>query len=388
MIIQSSSSLKDLCVRIEENGYFGVDTEFIPESSYYPRLGIIQVATGNYCAVIDPKCTKDLEPFCALLSNASILTAVHAGAQDLQILARLSGTVPANIFDCQVAAALLGYGMSISYAKLVDSLLGIRLNKQETLTDWTVERLTPAQIEYALEDVRHLPTLAERLKEKLLRLDRMDWFREEVKGLEEETTYQEIDSREYFWKVKGLSGLSRRRLAVLRELAAWRENTSRTRDVPRGQMVRDPILIALAIRCPEKIQELRNIRLIHSSTARKYGDDILKAIRRGITTPQKDWPEPPARVENRLDETGVTDILQAVLRSKAKDLRIAPQLLATRADLITLVRHRTGETDVPCRLLSGWRKTAVAKDLDQVLSGQVSVSIKESGRGVDIIPIK
>ena len=376
MYIQTEPALRELCDGIRDEGRFGLDTEFISEDTYYPRLGIIQASIEKRSAIIDPRSIEDLGPFLELLSDPKIETIFHAGEQDMHILQRISGKAPRNILDCQVAAAMLGHGGSISYARLVERLMDVRLGKGETLTDWTKPKLSEAQIKYALEDVRYLLPVWAKLRSELESRGRLEWLREEMQWLETKETYRLREPRLAYLNVKGHGGLRRRQLAVLRELADWREVKARTLDVPRGRILRDPAMVTLAVRSPTNTGALRSIRLMRHDTIKKYGQEIVGAARKGLEVPKGEWPEPPPRGDEPVDDTGVLDLLQAVLRSRASGLRIAPTLIATRADLVALIRRQR------CSLSGGWRKSLVAEDLQRVLDGKTRVGVDDSGRNV------
>lgn len=373
-MVEKDQDLVALCERLHRARTFALDTEFVRERTFYIRLGIIQVSAEGIEAVVDPRALGSLDPLFALVSDPSVEKIVHAGEQDFAVLYEAGSIVPKNVFDTQIAAALVGYGDQISYARLVAKVTGILLDKLETLTDWTARPLTQAQIDYSLEDVRYLPEVRRHLGERLLALGRSGWEREECARLESEETYRPAPPREYYLRLK-TNGLNSVGLGVLREVAAWREETARSRDIPRGWVLRDQNLIEIARRKPQSMKSLRQIRSLKPQQIAKDGEAILKAVRAGEQEPIREAPpeRPRLKMPDRVEST--SRLLEAWLYARATEAQIAPSMLATRADLkILAAAHYHSQTpDLP--LLQGWRRELVGQDLLDLLDGKKALKL-------------
>ncbi|TLY23444.1 MAG: ribonuclease D [Nitrospirae bacterium] len=371
--IRDETGLIALCERLRERDRLAVDTEFMGEDSFHPRLEIIQVATGDAIAIIDYQSVSNLAPFFALLDDARILKVFHAGRQDLEIFSVLSGSVPTPVFDTQVAAAMVGYGTQIGYAQLVRQVLRVALEKSETFTNWAQRPLTPEQIAYALEDVRYLLALHDHLVRRLKALGRLEWAEEEFRRLQSLADHEARDPRLRYQRIKGWEGLGPRVRGVLREVAAWREHEAKRRDRPRGRILRDEILVEIARRAPTTIEALGQMRGIHPSHVEKYGEALVAAVKQGLAV--HDHELPPVEKRKRIDpETaGLADLLGTALKVRAVEASISPQLLATSADLelFALERGRGAAEKLP--ILQGWRRQMAGEHLLKVLEGRLTV---------------
>jgi len=380
MIVTSARELEDVCGKLRSAGSFGVDTEFVRERTYYIRLGILQVACPGLEAVLDPHVLESLEPFFELICDATVQKVVHAGVQDFSVLFDRIGEAPRGVFDTQIAAALVGYGEQLSYAKLVQKVTGVKLSKLETLTDWTARPLSRAQVTYALEDVRHLPTLRDHLAKRLTNMGRMEWAREEFQYLEDPATYSATEPDVIFTRIRPAS-MDGHHLAVLRELVAWREGEAQSRDIPRGWVLKDQALVELARRAPTSVDELRQIRFVKSHEVERSGTAILESVRRGLESP---WTEnasrgPSARVRSRAKP--IVRLLDAWLQARAAEAKIAPSLVTTKEQLKNLVEGHLKGKVAPLPILSGWRRELVGRDLMDILNGTRHIYVdSETGR--------
>ena len=249
MVITEPKPFAELCERLRAAGSFALDMEFQRERTYWPNLQLLQVGIPGEAAAVDPLAIEDLSPLYTLIADPSLVKIVHAGRQDAEIFYNATETPPRNMYDTQVAAALVGLGEQVGYAALVQKLVGVRIKKTERITDWGRRPLRPAQVEYALNDVIHLHEIKEKLDEDLAKLGRVDWLAEELSFYEQESQYR-ADPRQLFRKVSGWRGLNRRGLGILRELAAWRESEAQRRDIPRQRVVPDDVLVEVAMRRP------------------------------------------------------------------------------------------------------------------------------------------
>lgn len=384
--VDSAERLEDICDHLAGVERFGLDTEFVGERTYVPQLELIQVATPTRCALIDCQAVTDLRPFFAVVCNPAIEKVLHAGQQDLEIFFTLHGKVPTPVFDVQVAAALAGLGAQCGYAQVTDRLLGVTIEKTETLTDWSHRPLTQAQLEYASDDVRYLLPVYEELKRRLTQLGRWQWLQEEFLSLEQSIRSEPIVPARAYLRVRGRGSLRGRGLVVLRELAAWREDTARERDKPRGSIIRDEALVEIARKAPTSVAALRGLRAVRSRELDRNVDDVVARIVYALSLPREQWPEAPPS-PGPAPSTGVVELLQAVVRARAEDAQIAPSLLATNADLQELTqRHVTGGAqDLP--IMQGWRRRIAGDDLCALLDGRVAVRIDATHGRIQLRPV-
>jgi len=372
--VDSAASLRAVCEHLAGVERFALDTEFVGERTYVPALELIQAATPTHTALIDCRAVPSLEPFFAVLADRGIEKILHAGQQDLELFANLTGAAPAPIIDTQVAAAMSGYGAQVGYAQLVERCIGVSVEKSETLTDWTRRPLTKAQLAYAVDDVRHLLPVYEALRAKLIGLQRWEWVREECRRLERSVRSAPVAPREAWQRVRGRGTLRAKGLVVLRELAAWREEFASTRNKPRNAVARDEVLVEIARKAPTTLEGLRGLRAVRSRELERDAADVLARIARALETPREEWPQ-PAPAHGSAPSTGVVELLQAVLRLRAEAAGIAPSLLATHADLHVLVQRHASKDFHDLPIMQGWRKTIAGSDLLALLEGRASVAL-------------
>lgn len=382
MLITTEDQLTRICGRIREIGTFGLDTEFVQERTYYPRLGIVQVAVDGVEAVLDPGAIGTLDPLLELVADPEIEKIVHAGRNDFEIFYQRSGRAPRNVFDVQVAAAFAGYGHQVSYANLVRRVTGVQLSKLETLTDWTRRPLTEAQLEYALHDVRHLRAVREHLCELLGKLGREAWAREECRFLSDEETYQAPVPEQMYLRLK-TGGMTPRVLSVLRELAAWREVEAMRRDVPRGQVLRDELIVEMARRPPASKAAFANYRFLNPRVVERDGASILAAVKRGLDGPYPPVAKAPSRDASEPKIAPLCRLLEAWLRTRAMQAKVAPEMLATRTELEELCHESLAGREARLPILEGWRRELAGEDLLGILNGQIGLKV-DSATG-DII---
>lgn len=373
MYVNTPEKLAALCQRLRGVERFALDTEFVSERSYRPTLEIIQVAAPGVEAIIDYRAVRELDCFFDLLADPAIEKVLHAGIQDLEIFYRLSGRMSSPIFDTQVAAAMLGYGAQPGYSSLVEKLVGARVDKSETLSDWSRRPLTAGQREYALEDVRHLLPMRERLAQQLEEKGRLTWAMDEFERMAAPASFERPAPEQSWQRVKGASSLRPRQLAVLRELAAWREEEADRRDRPRGSVLRDDLLVAIARRVPTTLDELRGLRGLYSREIERYGEAILAAVRRGKQVPRQRLPEFPSSPALSGQEAALLELLQGLLRARADEADLAPALIANNGDLQALVLTRGQGYGQTLPLLQGWRRTIVGADLLRIVQGQADL---------------
>jgi ribonuclease D len=368
-------------------GRIGLDTEFMRERTYRARLCLVQVATPEDVYLIDPLSGVDLAPIMKLVADSGVEVVVHAGRQDLELLYERFGVVPSNVFDVQLAAGFAGRGASLPYGGIVKTILGVTLVKGEAYSDWCRRPLTQEQITYAGDDVRYLLDIADRLKDRLTSLGRLEWALEELEVLQEEDTYL-IDPGEAWRRISGRGSLTGRQTAILKEVARWREKTAAQRDLPRNWIIKDPTLIEIARRAPTTRTALKSIRGINAKEADRSGGQILEAVRRGRETPAVPAPpSPPREVQARTRM--LSSLADAVVRSRCERAEISMEVVTTRAELeAVLTQVFSGRLDESGhRLLRGWRRELAGDALLALIRGTVALKVVDRPPYVEETPL-
>ena len=376
--ITNSAALETLCKQLRSSPRLALDTEFVGEDSFIPKLELIQVATSEIAAVIDFPAVQtngSLAPFWELICDPKVEKVVHAGRQDLDLFALHAGEIPKPFFDTQIAAAMLGFGAQVAYANLVQRIHGTKLAKAHTFTNWSARPLSTEQIAYAAEDVQFLLPIHTHLQKRLHALGRSEWVREEFSRLETVVGEKSKEPLDRYQRIRGWDSLKPKQATVLRDLAAWRETEARRRNVPRGRVLRDEVLLQLARHPPKSVDELRGLRGLHSAEIDRNGDQLIATITASLALPPSAWPEIPRERRPEPESIGLVELLQAVLKARATEAKIAPTLLATSSDLQALVEAMEKKRTVDLPLLRGWRKQLVGELLTQILEGTVTVSV-------------
>lgn len=341
----------------------GLDTEFVRERTFFPRLGLIQVADGAAVYLLDPLAVHDLAPLRAVCAAAGTLKVLHSASEDVEVFHRAVGAVPSPLFDTQVAAGLAGIGASLGYQRLVALLLEVDLPKGETRTDWLARPLSAAQLAYAAEDVAHLLPLYAILRRQLEEQGRLAWALEDS-AAQLDTTRFDADPQRAYRRLRGSGRFNRRQLGVLRALAAWRDGEARRRDLPRGFVLRDDALLQLALRQPATEEELRLAAGAEAPQALRHAATLLALIDGALhedsaSLPPEAWRPPNPEAARQLDRR-----LREVVRERAAALGLPPELLAPRRALDAVVRSAL--SDAEPRLpsdLGGWRQEVIGTPL-------------------------
>jgi ribonuclease D len=357
--------LASLCAEWRQLPYVAVDTEFMRVDTFYPIAALLQVGDGRCAYLIDPLLINDWTAFAGLLADQSVVKVLHACSEDLEVLWRLTGSLPTPLFDTQLAAGYLNIGFSMGYSRLVQSVLNIELPKGETRSDWLQRPLSEMQVRYAAEDAQHLAELYEALLPKLSD-EKRDWVLEDgselVANLQRET-----DPDEAYREVKQAWRLKPRQLAVLRALTAWREQQARARNQPRNRVLREHSLWPLARTQPSDLVSLARIDDMHPRTVRQDGETLLELIRTAAATPEDNWPEAlPEPLP--LEASALLKKLRAVGQRESQTLDIAPELMLRKKTLEALLK--SGYPDGPYELpdsLRGWRRERMGQALLDVL---------------------
>ena len=372
MYVTDTATLRELVATLRASSIVAVDTEFMRERTYYARLCLIQLGNDDVQAIVDPLAIDDLSPLCDLLTDESVVKIFHAGSQDLEIFYRVCGQATTPVFDTQVAATLAGFPQQVGYGALVKELLGVSLDKGDTYTDWARRPLSDTQVEYALNDVRYLPEVHRRITGDLEREGRTQWLRADFVRLENPETY-EVLPEEQWRRVKRISSLNRRQLAIAREVTAWREREAQRRDVPKRWILGDESIVEVARRAPVTAVEVGTIRGVSDKAGKGAQKGIAEAVKRGLDVPDDQLPSLAKKRRPQGDVDGAVDLMVAVVRARARERGVAMPLLASREDLERLA---CGEREAS-PLLEGWRREMVGDELVRLLDGELSLRISE-----------
>jgi ribonuclease D len=376
-LISDSATLAALVERMTSAPFVAVDTEFMRENSYWPDLCLIQIASPEEAAAIDPKADGiDLKPLLDLLvENDEVLKVFRAGGQDLEIVHNLTGKTPTPLFDTQIAAMALGYGEQVGYSNLIESMLGHVLDKGARFTDWSRRPLDKRQIDYAIADVTHLATIFPRMVDKLRKNGRGQWLDEEMERLADPSSF--FFAPEEAWKRLKIPGRNPQLLGRLKALAAWRENEARGKNLPRGRIIKDDTLQELASHPPKSQEDLGRVRGL---SAGWRNNDIGSRLMAALATAKPLEPEEmPAREPGRpglnKDAVLVSDLLKLLLKIRSKESGVAPKLIARSVELEALAagaRHGLN-------ILSGWRFEEFGRDALDLVEGRLAFAI-ENGK--------
>ncbi len=374
--ITTTRKLAEACARMAGHPFVTVDTEFLRESTYYPKLCVAQMASTDEAVVIDALADGvDLAAFFALMADGNVVKVFHAARQDIEICWHEAGIIPAPIVDTQVAAMVLGYGDSISYDQLVQRITGDNLDKSHRFTDWTRRPLSEAQLAYAISDVTHLRDVYLKLSADLEKRGRNDWMRDEMKVLTSPDTYR--FEPEHAWERLKTRVRKPKELAVLIEVAAWREREAQARDVPRGRVLKDDVIGDIAIQAPTTIERLGGLRSLPRGFERsKWGEAIVQAVKHGLARDPKGLPrlERPRPAANG---QATVELLKVLLRMTAERHGVAAKVIATVDDLDRIAADDAA--DVPA--LHGWRRELFGEKALALKRGRLALSI-ERGRVV------
>ena len=375
-LITNTDELAKLVDRLSNHEFIAVDTEFMRENTYWPILCLLQVASPEEAAAIDPQAELDLTPILDLMvENKEVLKVFHAGGQDLEIIHNLTGKVPNPLFDTQIAAMALGHGEQVGYSNLIESLLGHSLDKGARFTDWSRRPLDKRQIDYAIADVTHLATIFPRMVDRLRKNGRGAWLDEEMERLADPSSFA-FDPQDA-WKRLKLPSRNPAVLGRLKALAAWRETEARSKNLPRGRIVKDDTLGELAIHPPENQDELGQVRGLSSGwRSNDIGQRLMAALASAKPLDAHELPDREPRRPGLTKEGAlVSDLLKLLLKIRAKEAGVAPRLIARADELEALAAGvRNGLS-----ILSGWRYEEFGRDAVNLVEGRIGFAI-ENGK--------
>jgi len=373
--ITTAEELAQFCSDLRSAKAIALDTEFVSEHTYRSDLCLIQVAADGQLAVIDTIAVRDLQPFWELLVTDGHETIVHAGREELVFCLDATGRRPSQLFDIQIAAGLAGYEYPAGYSSLLAKLLGQQLHKHETRTDWRRRPLTRQQIEYALDDVRHLQPMRDRLYRRLEQLGRVAWMDHEMQAWQDDV--DAYRTRERWRKVSGLAGLSNRSLAIVRELWRWRDQEAERRDLPPRRILRDDLIVELAKRRSADPKQIRAVRGLERGDLQKSLPALAECVERALELPESELPRSERReTPNQINMLG--QFLSSALTSICRSAEIAPAIVGTATDVRDLIAYRLGfDVGGMPALAQGWRAEVVGHVIDELLAGKLSIRIAD-----------
>ncbi len=372
LYVDNNEKLQKLCENIKNAPLLILDTEFIREKTYRAKLCLIQIATDDIIACVDPIALKDLTPLMAIINDKNKLKVLHSARQDYEIFYDLNKELPQPLFDSQLAASLLGYGEQVGYGPLVNKILGVQLDKAHTRTDWTKRPLSQAQIRYASDDVYYLRKLYPLLKEQLITQGREEWLNEEFDSLCNPELFVTLP-KDAWKKVKGINRLRPRQLAAAKNIAEWREEIAINKNRPRRWILADDILLAAAQLLPKNMSELESIVNIKKTTIDSSGEIILNCVQKALKLDDSNLPATAKPKRLTADQEIVADLLMTQLKIVANEQNISSANISNRKTIEKIIY---GETDIP--LLKGWRYQLAGKRIQELLSGQFGLHIENN----------
>jgi len=378
-IVADAKALDLLCARVAAAGRVALDTEFHAERTYAPRLMVVQLAFDDGAAIVDALAIPNLQPLARALTGATVVG--HALSADLKIFADRFELVPPRVFDTQVAAAFLGYGMQVSLADLVRSVCNVRLAKSQTVSDWSARPFSERQIEYLVGDVAHLLPIYDALRARLEENGRYEWVYEECAELGDIERYRSDERRSYL-RVPGAMRMNRRELGILNELVKLRDAVARQRDLPVRYVLPDDVVAGLATLKPARAEDLAQLRRLDGAMKRQLGPAILEAVARGVALDDADLPQRPAR-HGAPSRDALVALLGAAVAEIARDASLPASLLAPRAALERLSREVPRDRASFDRVLAlqPWRMALVAEPLWRLLNGEAALKIEGYAQG-------
>jgi ribonuclease D len=371
-LITSTAELNALCEQLASAKILAVDTEFVRDKTYYPKLCLVQVAANDIVACIDPLSIKDLSPLKNLLLDTGITKVFHAARQDMEILYYTFETLPSPVFDTQIAATLLGLGEQIGYANLISHFLKTNLPKGHARADWEQRPLTSDQLEYAANDVRYLIQAYPLMVDKLSASGRLDWLADDFAELSNEALYR--PSQDELWqRISGQQKLRGVQLAVLQQIAAWREQTAMRLDKPRKWILPDDMLVTIAMQMPSQTKQLHRIRGLNSNIIERNGNEIIQVIENARSLPESQWPKAKARRKLSKQQEALIDSLMSIVKIQAAKHEISTGAITGKSDLEKLVN---GDHDI--LLLHGWRAGVAGQQVLDFLDGKTKLQFKNN----------
>ncbi|MCK5353581.1 MAG: ribonuclease D [Methyloprofundus sp.] len=377
--VDSVAELQLLCQKMKQESWLAIDTEFLREKTYYPKFCLLQIATLEWVACIDPIALEgEMDELFTVINDPSIIKVLHSCRQDVEIFYHLSGKLPAPVYDTQLVAPLLGFQENPGYAMLVSGFLNINLSKTHTRTDWSQRPLSAEQVQYAADDVIYLAQIYQMILQKLQDLGREDWLKEDFEQLMNPELY-DIPPENAWLKIRGKNKLTGKQLAIVQALAEWREQVAKKDDRPKNWILRDELILDMAKLQPTDMQAVAQIRGINDGFVRRNGQKVCQLIKKAQEMPGLKL-KTKANNKRTQQQEAVLDILTGLVRLRADENSLNPVILATRKDLECLL---LGGDESP--VLHGWRYSMVGQELQNMLQGKLSISVDQNNIRVNEI---
>ena len=380
-IVTTTAGLEAAVERLNRHKFVALDTEFMRDQTYWPKLCLVQAAVEDFEAVIDPLAPGiDLKTLYALMRAPDVLKVFHAARQDIEVFWHMGKTIPEPLFDTQIAAMVCGFGESVGYETLVRRLSNTQIDKSMRFTDWAKRPLSERQMQYALSDVTHLRTVYARLARELEKTGRANWVAAEMKQLTKPSLYELHP--ENAWKRLRTRSTSRKFIGVLMEIAAWREREAQARDVPRGRVMKDEALVEVAAQAPTTLESLEGLRAVPRGFAgSRSGRGLVEAVQQGLR--RKDIPDIERSEAPPESALAIIDLLKVLLKAKAEEAGVAPRLVATSDDIERIALGDGDDEDIPA--LTGWRREVFGEAALELKRGHVALAAS-NGRVV-LVPV-
>lgn len=371
--VDSVTELDILCQKMQHEPWLAIDTEFLREKTYYPKFCLLQIATLEWVACVDPIALEgQMSELFEIINNPNIIKVLHSCRQDVEIFYQLTGKLPAPVYDTQLVAPLLGLQENPGYAMLVSGFLNINLSKIHTRTDWSQRPLSADQMKYAADDVIYLAKIYQMMEEQLQKLGRENWLKEDFEQLMNPDLY-DIPPANAWLKIRGKNKLTGKQLVIVQALAEWREKVAKKDDRPKNWILRDELILDMVKLQPVNIKELSEIRSINDGFVRRSGQQVCALIKAAQGKPGLKLKAKENSVKKTVKQEAVLDVLSAVVRLRAEENALNPIILATRKDLEALLFDEPGSL-----LLHGWRYSMVGKELQGLLQGQFTISVNKN----------
>lgn len=378
-LITTTQELETACQEFASLDYVTVDTEFIREKTYYPKLCLVQVAGPDRAVAIDPLAEgMDLTPLFHLLSNNRVLKVLHAAKQDIEIFFKLMGTVPKPLYDTQIAAMVCGYGEQVGYEALVNTLVNNQLDKASRYTDWEQRPLTQRQVDYAIDDVVHLRGVYEILSRRIEDQGRQEWIAEEMARMQDDDQYR-INPDE-IWRRLKYKNRTPAYLNQLRAVAAWRERTAQLKDIPRGRLLKDEIVLQIAAMAPHTMEDLAQVRGALKHLSGESAKSLLASLEKARALPREAYPA-DLKKKKMLSprQEGIVDVLKLLLKRQCDEAGVASKLVAGKEDLAALLLEED-KSIIPC--MQGWRYELFGEVASRFISGQLKLKVDAAKGGI------
>ena len=379
-LISTTSALSAACAQLSKSPFAAIDTEFMRESTFWPELCLIQMASPDAEFLVDPLAKDiDLAPFYQLMANEAVVKVFHAARQDIEIVYQRAGLIPKPLFDTQIAASVCGYGESISYSNLVKAIVGVEIDKSSQFTDWARRPLSDTQLTYAIGDVTHLCKVYQKLTAQLEKSGRAHWVAEEVGVLTSTDTY--TLHPEDAWQRLKLKTRSKKSQAVLMEVAEWRERLAQSTNVPRGRILKDDAVSDIATQMPQTPEQLSRLRTIHDGYSRSQrGQELIGIVKKGLARDPKSVPSPDRGTQVPPEATAVIELLKVLLKARAAEHGVAPRIIASNDELERLAMDARPDEGA----LKGWRRDLFGEAALQLRRGELALALRDGA--VIVVP--